>query len=49
MRSTDVSSIISRGKTEHQDAGAGQWINVVWELVVLIRLPLTESESKFIS
>ena len=28
MRSTDVSSIIARGKTEHKDAGAGQWIDV---------------------
>ena len=36
MRGTDVSSIIARGKTENKDAGAGQWIDVVWELVDLL-------------
>lgn len=40
-----VSSIIARGKTEHKHAGAGQWINVVWELVDSM-IATTESETK---
>ena len=32
----DSSFIVTRGKTEHKDAGAGQWIDVVWELVDLL-------------